>query len=227
MNQDYRLIKQHFDMASENEQRGNTTEAGMVAYATYLLERIQPPSDAALLEIGCGDGLPMRKLRELRPDLNIDGIDLSTTLSKAAKVNNPNSLIIEGNVLEIDLPNRRYDVIYSFSFMQYIRFHDILKLHKRLVPLLQHGGRIVHCSIPDRRLKAVYQAEDQFRKHLWHGWWRTPLLCAWQSIFNGDRYGEGGFWHDPQSIVKLLDPFGSVEVLPGDIYYRFDLNARF
>jgi len=136
----YASYKSHFETKSERVQRGKTLDAGITAYAAHLLDRLQPEQGAKLLEIGCGDGLPMRKIRELRPDLHIDGIELSQTLANEARNNNPGSQIWEGNALDIELPKEIYDAIFSFSFLQYIAPEDVYRLQLRLARACKGGG---------------------------------------------------------------------------------------
>jgi cyclopropane fatty-acyl-phospholipid synthase-like methyltransferase len=61
MNQNYDAIRDYFETATASQQRGKTSEAGLIAYASYLLDRIEPSPNARLLDVGCGDGLPMKK----------------------------------------------------------------------------------------------------------------------------------------------------------------------
>jgi len=70
-------------------------------------------------------------------------------LAKAASKNNPSSKIWEGNILEMPLPEEIYDVVFSFSVLQYIAPSDVVNLQNRLAFLVREGGVIVHCSIPD------------------------------------------------------------------------------
>ena len=85
---------------------------------------------------------------------------------------------------------------------------------------------MLHCSIPDLRMRAVNIAEHQFRKHGLKAWLRTPFLFVLRVWKHGNRYGFGGFWHDPHAILKHCGSIGSTELLPADVYYRFDLKTR-
>jgi hypothetical protein len=40
VNTHYNLVHNHFESADASSQRGKTSEAGLMAYAAYLLERI-------------------------------------------------------------------------------------------------------------------------------------------------------------------------------------------
>ena len=79
---DYESLRLHFDDADESRLRGRPSDTGLMIYAAHLLERIQPKEGARLLDLGCGDGLPMAMMQKMRPDLVIDGIELSKNLRK-------------------------------------------------------------------------------------------------------------------------------------------------
>ena len=132
VNTHYNLVHNHFDTADASSQRGKTSEAGLMAYAAYILERIQPNEGAKLLDVGCGDGLPMAMMKRMRPDLKIDGLDISENQAALAKVNNPESEIYTGNALNVELPTRKYNIAFSFSFLQYIPEKDLLAVQHHL-----------------------------------------------------------------------------------------------
>ena len=228
MSQDYQVLKTHFDAANECQQRGKTTEAGLLSYAAHLLERLDPPLGGKLLDLGCGDGLPMAMMQRLRPDLQIDGIELSEVLAQKARGNNPQSQIWVGNILEMELSSKdRYHAVFSFSFLQYIAPEDIFPLQARLASLvLGTGGVVLHCSIPDLRMRAVNISEAQFRKHGLQAWLRTPIIFFFQAWKQKNRYGSNGFWLNPHAILKQCASIGFTELLPADVYYRFDFKTR-
>lgn len=223
---DYELLRLHFEDADEAVLRGRTSEFGLMIYAAHLLERIQPKEGARLLDLGCGDGLPMAMMQKMRPDLLIDGIELSQNLARQARFNNHQSKIAVGNILDMHMPAGNYDCIFSFSFLQYIAPESILLLQRRLVTMLRQGGSIMHCSVPDIRLRTVNIAEIQFRKHAVHGWWRTPMIAA-LSCLRGKKnsYGSNAYWHNPAKVKKQLAAIGKTSALPGDVYYRFDIET--
>ena len=156
----YQEVEEYFNSASAHQQRGSTLNSGLMAYAAHLLERINPKQGAKLLDVGCGDGLPMAMMRQTRPDLTIDGIDLSGTLAREARKNNPESNIFVGNVMDQVLPKSSYDAIFTFSVIQYIKSIDWLNFQQSLVRSCCREGVIVHCSIPDIRMRAVPLCQD-------------------------------------------------------------------
>ena len=96
----YNHVQNWFDHADEDKLRGITTEYGELTYALYILEKMDAPKNGKVLEIGCGDGLVMKKITELRPDIDFYGVDISEKLIERAKKNNPNSSFIATNVIK-------------------------------------------------------------------------------------------------------------------------------
>ena len=222
---DYEALRRYFDDADESMLRGNTSESGLFIYASHLLDRLQVKEGSKLLDLGCGDGLLMAMIQKMRPDLHIDGIEFSENLARQARINNPRSNISVGNILEIPMPATSYHCIFSFSFLQYISPHDVQFLHRRLFKLLNPGGKILHCSVPDIRMRPVNIAEIQFRKFAYHAWWRTPLIILRSFLQNKHtRYGANTYWYDPLELNRELSLLGKSAILPGDVYYRFDLD---
>ena len=124
------------------------------------------------------------------------------------------------------LPAQKFDCIFSFSFLQYISPTDIPYMQQRLLTMLKPGGSIIHCSVPDIRMRPVNIAEHQFRKYAFHGWWRTPLIVLFSYLHhNYDSYASNAFWHDPAGIIRQLGVIGNTSILPGDVYYRFDIKT--
>jgi len=226
VNPHYNLVHNHFESADASSQRSKTSEAGLMAYAAYLLERIQPDQGAKLLDVGCGDGLPMAMMKRMRPDLKIDGLELSENLAALAKENNPEREIYTGNALNVELPTGKYNIAFSFSFLQYIPQKDVSAVQHHLAEsIISEGGVIIHCSIPDVRMQPVSLSENIFREKGMRGWWKTPITYIISRYRRGNIYGDGyGFWHNPKKLQIQLEPFGQTEILPGDVYYRFDLK---
>ena len=166
----YEKLITHFDSDDASLLRGKTTELGITMSALHVLDRIEPKKGSALLDIGCGDGLMISAIRKFRPDLHIDGVDISPHQCIKAQNNNPDSKIICGNILDIDLKSfkKKYNYIFSFSFLQYINQKDIFYLQSCLQQLTAHDGYIIHCSIPDQKFKLLNTVDIQLQKR---GYW--------------------------------------------------------
>ncbi len=179
-----------------------------------------------MLDVGCGDGKIMAAIKSINPCIDIDGIELSESLSKTAKVLNPDSEIYNVNALNVEI-SHKYDRIFSFSFAQYLNEKLQLELNIKLKALLTEvgGEKIVHLSIPDFSLKnAAIYVEYAKNGRLW----RFPIRF-FLNIFNRSRkYGtDGGMYHCPRQILNLhKDLFQVTLYRDSDSFYRFDYELR-
>lgn len=224
-NQDYEALETHFNSFDASKLRGLVSENSVIGYAAYVLDRVAPHKGATMMDVGCGDGLMMRAMLILRPDLHIDGIELSPKLTELAKINNPESDILCGNIMGMDISNipKKYDYVFSFSFLQYIPAKDVGHLQSRIQALVLDNGVIVHCSIPDKRFRLVPTIVTQLRKRGNVGLLIAPIMHILYILYHKNRYGLGGFWHNPVGIEKALSSSGEINVLASDVYYRFDI----
>ena len=94
--QNYDALEAHFNSFDASKLRGLVSENSAIGYAAYVLDRLAPQKGSTMLDLGCGDGLMMHAMLTLRPDLHIDGIELSPKLTERAKINNPESEILCG-----------------------------------------------------------------------------------------------------------------------------------
>tara|TARA_B100001059_G_C17669969_1_gene494003 strand:+ start:64 stop:741 length:678 start_codon:yes stop_codon:yes gene_type:complete len=222
-NQDYDALENHFNSFDASKLRDLVSQSSAIRYAAYVLDRIAPQKGSTMLDIGCGDGLIMQEMMMLRPDLHIDGIELSPKLTELSKINNPNSEILCGNIMEMDMSNipKKYDCVFSFSFLQYIPAKDIAHLQSRIQEFVLDNGLIVHYSIPDKRLRLVPAVVTQLRKRGSLGLLIAPVMNIFYILYHKNRYGLGGFWHDPVHTENTLNSLGEINVLESDVYYRF------
>jgi 2-polyprenyl-3-methyl-5-hydroxy-6-metoxy-1,4-benzoquinol methylase len=224
-NQNYDSLETHFNSYDASKLRGLVGGNSAIGYAAYVLDRIAPQKGSTMLDLGCGDGLMMQAMLMLRPDLHIDGIELSPKLTELAKISNPESEIWCGNIMDVDKINipKKYDYIFSFSFLQYIPAKNIGQLQSLIQDLLVDNGVIVHCSIPDKRFRLATTVVTQLRRRGNIGLLIAPVLHILYLLYHKNRYGIGGFWHDPVGIEQALVSSGQIKVLVSDVYYRFDV----
>lgn len=95
-------IKNHFDNSkSELDLRRNNSEIGITLYAYYIIDKVNIEPGFKYLDIGCGDGKIMKKIMEIVPNCEIDGIDISEKLVNYAKLNNKQSNFFVGNAKKL------------------------------------------------------------------------------------------------------------------------------
>jgi ubiquinone/menaquinone biosynthesis C-methylase UbiE len=71
-----------------------------------------------LLDSGCGTGHHMVPLRER--GYEVAGVDASKEMLEHARINNPESLILEADVEEIPLPDASFDIILSVEVLRHL-----------------------------------------------------------------------------------------------------------
>ena len=100
--------------------------------------RSVPNGCRAALDVGCGDGLLVRKLARLAK--RATGIDSSPTMIAQARALAPELDFIEGDFLTTDLPTEGFDFICSVAAIHHLDFTAALT---RMRELLRPGGRLV------------------------------------------------------------------------------------
>lgn len=98
------------------------------------------PSDARILDIGCGDGFHLKLLRRFgKPGWNLEGVDLD---ARAVELASRHDVTIhQGAVEDIDLGENRYDVVYTIQTLEHVAHPD--KMLAAIHRLLKPGGRLV------------------------------------------------------------------------------------
>lgn len=107
--------------------------AGLAGYQdmfSVLLRRMAIPSDARVLEVGCGTAALGRSLLRTRPDIEITGVDLNGYLlreaaaiarSQRVSIGNagPGSLsLASGDATDLPLPDAAFDAVYSVTVLE-------------------------------------------------------------------------------------------------------------
>ncbi|WP_033290483.1 class I SAM-dependent methyltransferase [Amycolatopsis jejuensis] len=98
--------------------------------------RAVPAQCAAALDVGCGDGLLVRKLTG--PARHVTGIDKSPEM--IARARELGGTFIEADFLTADLPVEGYDFVCSVATVHHLDYEAALS---RMRDLLRPGGRLV------------------------------------------------------------------------------------
>ncbi len=114
-----------------------------------------------VLILGSGDATLESKLCKMGKPLKITLIDLSENLLLDAKKKIPFADIIKCNLkCEKEKIKDVYDVIISFSVMQYFSHKNIVKINLYLLKHLNKNGVIFHFNIPDNKRKLIYRINN-------------------------------------------------------------------
>lgn len=106
-----------------------------------LLEFVELPNSANILDIGCGTGRLLQRLAKQFPDLEGTGLDLSPQMIKEAKNKNiygDRLQFLQGNVEALPFPESSFDAVFcTISFLHYPHPELVLAEIKRV---LRPGG---------------------------------------------------------------------------------------
>ena len=98
------------------------------------------PSDARILDVGCGDGFHLNLLRKFgKKTWSLEGIDINKHAVEAAT--RSGLQVHLGVVEEIDLPNENFDLVFLIMTIEHVEKPDAV-LHV-IHRLLKKGGRLV------------------------------------------------------------------------------------
>ncbi|MEA5572313.1 class I SAM-dependent methyltransferase [Calothrix sp. UHCC 0171] len=107
-----------------------------------LLEYVELPEKANILDLGCGTGRLLNRIAQQNPTLQGTGLDLSQEMLKQANVNNKHQSrlrFVEGNAEATPFADNEFDAIFNtISFLHYPNPITVLsEVHRILRP----GGK--------------------------------------------------------------------------------------
>jgi len=124
--------------------RGGPRSAGIGANAVRNWARTLPPG-AAVVDIGCGSGLPITQVL-VAEGLNVYGIDAAPTFVQAFRRNFPNTPVACEAVEESTFFERTFDAVLAWGLMFLLTPEDQRRLLTRIAGILTPGGRLLFTS---------------------------------------------------------------------------------
>ncbi|WP_100898477.1 class I SAM-dependent methyltransferase [Nostoc flagelliforme] len=107
-----------------------------------LLEYVDLPESANVLDIGCGTGHLLKRLATQFPDMQAIGLDLSANMLRVARQSNrhrPRLIYVEGKAESLPFADGQFDAVFStISFLHYLEPKQVLS---EIARVLSPGGR--------------------------------------------------------------------------------------
>ncbi|MDQ6904401.1 MAG: class I SAM-dependent methyltransferase [Bacteroidota bacterium] len=120
------------------------------------------PTDARILDIGCGDGFHLDLFRRFgKKTWRLEGVDLDERAVKAAT--NAGFNVHLGSIEEIDLPQNAYDIIFMIQTIEHVE--NPVAVLRTVRKLLKNGGRMV--IVTDNTGSIDF---DLFKSDCWGGY---------------------------------------------------------
>ena len=168
-------------------------------FATFNehVARLIPESASRILDVGCGAGLFLKKLKGERPSLIIDGVEPDPIAALAAKDHLDS--ITHGTMPDIAniFTDDTYDAIILSDVLEHLVHPD--KLLRALSPKLTRGG-VLCISLPNIRF--------------WPEFVRPLLIGEWDYAPHGVLDRTHLRWFTYSSFMRLAEAAGFVEAAP-------------
>jgi SAM-dependent methyltransferase len=101
-----------------------------------LTERL--PIGAAVLDIGCGAGVPIAQA--LAQKFAVTGVDISGEQIRLARTNVPQGIFLHGDIMALDFPPASFDAVVSFYALFHLPREEHPELLRRIHGWLRPGG---------------------------------------------------------------------------------------
>jgi SAM-dependent methyltransferase len=96
-----------------------------------------------LLDIGCGDGFFLRSLKQIYPDREFAGIDLSLRAIGFARAFTKDVEFIAADVTQQPFNGKRFDIVTSVAVWEHVPPEDLKSFVRAHYELLENGGRLL------------------------------------------------------------------------------------
>jgi SAM-dependent methyltransferase len=99
------------------------------------------PDGSAVLELGCGAGVPVT--RRLAERHRVTAVDLSARQIELARSNAPAATFVHGDALAVELPAASFDAAVSLYLTGHVPRDEQLELVRRVARWLRPGGLLL------------------------------------------------------------------------------------
>jgi SAM-dependent methyltransferase len=96
------------------------------------------PLSAKILDVGCGPGHYMRRLRD--KSFEVFGVEPAENMRKIARSRLPAETIREGSALDLPFENETFDFVYEIEVFRYLAHEDNLQGLREVFRVLKPGG---------------------------------------------------------------------------------------
>ncbi|MEC3979272.1 class I SAM-dependent methyltransferase [Amycolatopsis sp. H20-H5] len=130
------IVRYGYDALSYRYREDDAEEGDYAPWIVQLRERV--PAGGAVLDVGCGCGIPMA--RSLAPDYAVTGVDISEVQVERARRLVPGATFLRDDVTRISFPDDAFDAIVSLYALIHLPNEDQRQLLLRAGRYLKPGG---------------------------------------------------------------------------------------
>ena len=125
-----------------------------------LLDYVELPEQAKVLDIGCGTGRLLNRLAAKYPNLQGTGLDFSSEMLRQARRSNchrPRLIFVQGNAAPLRFVSEQFDAVFNtISFLHYAEPERVLA---EIYRVLRPGGMLYLVDPTNRSLTASWHDE--------------------------------------------------------------------
>jgi SAM-dependent methyltransferase len=96
---------------------------------------------AAVLDVGCGAGIPVA--RDLAQRFSVAGVDISRSMIDRARANVPGGTFIHGDIMSVDFPPSHFDAVVAFYSVFHLPREEHGELFRRIHYWLKPKGHLM------------------------------------------------------------------------------------
>ncbi len=123
------------------------------------------PKKAKVLDVGCGDGVPVAKFLVKR-GFDVTGIDFSKNMLKLASKNVPNATLLLKDMTKLDFENDSFDGLTAFYSIIHVPRKKHLLMFQSFHRILKPKGIMLICLGPDEwEATSKYHGTEMFWSH--------------------------------------------------------------
>lgn len=165
-------------------------------WAADLASRL--PDGAAVLELGCGAGVP--DTAELARRFRVTGVDFSAEQLRRARESVPGVALLHADFLELDLPDESFDAVCSFYVLNHVPRERLGEVFERITGWLRPGGLAMH----------AFGASDL---EAWTGEWlgAETFFSGYEPPDNRRLVEAAGLTIVRDEVVTFVEPEGPVQ----------------
>ena len=158
------------------------------------------PDGAAVLDLGCGSGLP--STRQLAERFRVTGVDISEAQVNLARGNVPTAEIIHGDITAVEFTRPSFDGVVSLYAVSHVPREEHAALFEKVAAWLRPGGLLLATlgatDIPD-----------------WTGeWLGVPMFFSSHDADANRRFlRAAGFELEFDEVLTTHEPEGDVSFL--------------
>jgi SAM-dependent methyltransferase len=135
-----RLVADGYEVVAEQYARLEVEEWPRLRWLRLLLDRLDPRS--AVLDLGCGNGLPAGPEIVLRGHALL-GVDISAHQVELARRNVPGASFVREDMAAVDFPRGAFDAVVSFYSLGHVPRDEHPRLLSSIHRWLKVGGLLL------------------------------------------------------------------------------------